>query len=170
MSLGRTGTMWLIQHNLPPLTHTQTHTYGHVDALTPGCIWWFCWNKNSGCHRTSTAQLSEPHVHFLLCYFIDCGHNYPLFWSAALSEFPVCWTISTEGWLSCVIPRPEGTVTFSHTLIIINKPKRGKKKNQNPQLVHLCSGSPTGRPVSKRPLHQRTPRATDCFIEQVSSA
>lgn len=31
MSLGRTGTMWLIQQNLPPLTHTQTHTYGRAE-------------------------------------------------------------------------------------------------------------------------------------------
>lgn len=113
-------------------------------AGTPSCVWWFCRNKMTSI-KYLRRSYTEHSVHFPLCYFIDCGHNYPLFWSAALSEFPVCWTISTEGWLSRVIPQPEGTVNFPRTLIIISKPKWGKK---NPQLVHLCSGSHMDWPVS----------------------
>ncbi len=149
MSLGRTGTMWLIQPNLPPLsyihkhmqTHSPTHAYSRSDACTQQtCLHLCCvhkqesasplmgWSKHKNknlapfdFHQISTTQLHCNTVNFLLCYFIDCGHNYPLFWSTALSEFPLCWTISTEGWLSHAIPQPEGTVYVSCTLIIISK-------------------------------------------------
>lgn len=156
MSLGWTGTMWLIQQNLPPLINTQTCAYGggkyrvNTHYLRGPLVHRVAFDDSAETKMTSIKYLRRSYtkhsVHFPLCYFIDCGHNYPLFWSAALSEFPVCWTISTEGWLSRVIPQPEGTVNFPRTLIIISKPKWGGKKKT--QLVHLCSGSHTDWPVS----------------------
>lgn len=134
----------------PSIIYTQTHANAHTRFKGPGRISHKV-NMRSLCAeqsvmgfsfddlaetntKTRTSPLSiavkylqrsyTAHaVHFPLCYFIDCGHNYPLFWSTALSEFPLCWTISTEGWLSHAIPQPKGTVYFSCTLIIISKPR-----------------------------------------------
>lgn len=144
MSLGRTGTMWLIQPHLPPLFYVRKHTLtvkatqtqsNHAQLCLLACVLWaqpaidslFSWLRWNN-HKTRLPLISisvkyvqhsyTAHtVHFPLCYFIDRGYNYPLFWSTALSEFPLCWTISTEGWLSHAIPQPEGT---AHTLIIIS--------------------------------------------------
>ena len=97
--------------------------------------------------------------HFLLGYFIDCGNNYPLICSSVLSEFPLCWTISTEG--------PEN-VRLSLSLGGQSPPSApssslaGPDKN-TPQLAYLCRVG-TARPghmfpsdpghssISSRPL------------------
>lgn len=158
MSLGRTGTMQLIQQNPPPLYQIYTNTCKHTlvvkansrktgsaspaRAYTATCAGARIDFSSDDVAETNTrtrllftsvkylrrsyaahAAHAAHAVHFPLCYFIDCGHNYPLFWSTALSEFPLCWTISTEGWLSHAIPQPKGTVYFSCTLIIISKPR-----------------------------------------------